>query len=219
MVKFCLVILISLSSWGLSVKESLEKVVASPEFKELLPASDLVLDLRYGTTNNFVGQNMYGVFRKAFLHKLAAEKFAKARQFLQARKPGYKFVIFDALRPRSVQRILWSKVVNTPQQGYVGNPDKGSMHNFGMALDLSIQDEKGRELDMGTPFDSFSDLAQPKLEEQKLKAGELTKAQIENRHLLREVMTGAGFLQLPHEWWHYDALPGDEVRAHYKIVE
>lgn len=219
MIKLSLVFLISFSTWGLSVKESLKKVMASADFVEIVPGPNMVLDLRYASTDNFVGKDMYGDFRKAFLHKLAAAKLEKARAHLQQLKPGYKILVFDALRPRSVQRILWSKVVNTPQQGFVGNPDKGSMHNFGMAIDLSLQDAKGVELDMGTPFDDFTDLAQPKLEEKNLAAGLLTPAQLENRKLLRKIMVEAGFIQLPHEWWHYDALPGDEVRAHYTIVE
>ena len=219
MIKFAVIFLISISSWGLSVKESLKKVMASPDFVEISAGPEIVLDLRYGTTNNFVGRDMYGEFKKAFLHKDAAAKFKQAQAKLQQLKPGYKILIFDALRPRSVQRILWSKVVNTPQQGFVGNPDKGSMHNFGMAIDLSLTDAKGKELDMGTPFDDFTDLAQPKMEEKNLAEGKLTPAQLENRKLLRKIMTEAGFIQLPHEWWHYDALPGDEVRAHYMIVE
>lgn len=204
---------------GDRVRESLQQVIASPLYTELKPSKDLVLDLRYASQNNFVGKDMYGVFKQAFLHREAAQKFSKARELLQKKNPGYRFVIFDALRPRSVQRILWDKVKGTDQQGYVGNPDRGSMHNFGMAIDLSIQDEKGKELDMGTPFDDFSDLAQPQLEEKHLKEKLLSPEQIKNRHLLREVMTQAGFIQLPHEWWHYDALPGDQVRANYPIVE
>jgi D-alanyl-D-alanine dipeptidase len=219
MTKLTLLLLLSLSSWGLSVKESLQKVMASPDFVEISAGPLVALDLRYGTTNNFVGKDLYGEFKKAFLHKFAAAKLKQAEAQLQRLKPGYKILIFDVLRPRSVQRILWSKVVNTPQQGFVGNPDKGSMHNFGMAIDLSLMDASGKELDMGTPFDDFTDLAQPKMEEKNLAAGLLTNAQLENRKLLRKIMTDAGFIQLPHEWWHYDALPGDEVRAHYAIVE
>ena len=101
----------------------------------------------------------------------------------------------------------------------MANPKGGSIHNFGFALDLSILDEYGKELDMGTPFDDFTPLAEPRLEQKFLKEGKLTELQIKNRRLLRNVMEQSGFITLPVEWWHFDALPAAEVRLHYQIVE
>ncbi len=181
---------------------------------------DLIqLDIRYATTNNFVGKNLYGDFRSCYLHQVAAEKFKSAVAGLKKMKPGYRFLVFDCLRPRRIQRILWAAVAGTPQQPYVANPDRGSVHNFGFAIDLSLVDEKGRELDMGTPFDSFLPLAEPRKEAGYLKSGELTMQQLKNRQLLRTVMEQAGFHQLPNEWWHFDALSARYVRAHYAILE
>jgi len=88
-----------------------------------------------------------------------------------------------------------------------------------MAVDLTIVDATGAELDMGTPFDDFRPVAQPMLEQEYLESGDLSEAQLANRRLLRRVMEKAGFQQLPIEWWHYDALPKDQVTAHYAIVE
>jgi len=179
----------------------------------------LRLDLRYSTQNNFMKENLYQGFKQAFLHRDAYEKFSRAGKLLQEQKAGYRFLLFDALRPRSVQRKMFQFVASTPMKDYVADPELGSMHNFGMAIDLSLLNERGQPLDMGTDFDDFSQKAQPQLEEQLLQAGELSAEQIANRRFLRQIMEQAGFLQLPHEWWHYNALPAEKVRGIYKIVE
>ena len=202
-----------------SVSDSMRFVAASPEFVEIGVADGVAVDLRYATANNFTGQDLYGEFDSAFLHEVAAAKLVAAVARLGLIHPEYRLVIFDALRPRSVQRILWQKVVGTGQQKYVANPKGGSIHNFGFAVDISILDETGRELDMGTPFDDFTRLSQPRLEEKFLKEGRLSETQIANRRLLRRVMEEAGFIQLAVEWWHYDALPKAEVKANYRIME
>lgn len=194
-------------------------IIASGQYAELTEAQGLKIDLKYATADNFVGRNVYGDFNRAFLHKVAFEKFQKARELLRQKQPRYQFIIFDALRPRSVQWLLWNVVKGTPQQIYIADPERGSMHNYGMAIDLSILDEQGQEIDMGTPFDHFSPLAQPQLEDQFRQSGELAEKQLQNRLLLRGVMEGAGFLQLPTEWWHYNAAPVEEVRSHFQILE
>ncbi len=203
--------------WRLGV--AVEQPILSKEFVELTPGPTLAIELKYASEDNFVGQNMYGSFKKAYLHEVAYKKFEAAIRNLKAFEPQFKFIIYDALRPRSVQYVLWNNVKGTEQEQYVANPEGGSVHNYGMALDLSVLDETGTPLDMGTAFDSFTPLAQPKLEEQFLKDGTLTKTQLQNRFILRGAMVRAGFIQLPHEWWHFDALPKAEVKAHYKIVE
>ena len=179
----------------------------------------MIIDLRYASTNNFVGQDMYGPFKRLFLHKRAADKLKAAIALLKHEHPGYKFVIYDGLRPRSVQYVLWQHVEGTPREKYVADPKKGSLHNYGLAVDLSVQDDKGRELDMGTGFDSFTPLAETQLEKDKLASGELTAAQLENRTILRRPMEEAGFKVLPEEWWHFDALPAELVRKQFTIVE
>ena len=189
------------------------------EFVNLESIKHIVIDLRYAGSNNFMGENLYGDFKKAYLHPLAAEKLKTAANLLQKKKPGWKLLIFDALRPLAVQRKLFSRVKGTNKEAYVANPEYGSVHNFGFAVDIGLLDEKGQEVDMGTPFDDFTQLAQPALEEQFLKSGKLTEIQVKNRKLLRNAMEEAGFIQLPLEWWHFDALPGNEVRKKYNIVK
>lgn len=199
--------------------DSLNFVLRSPDFTELVSGLRFSIDLRYASANNFVGRDMYGVFNRAFLHQRAAEQLDHAWTQLQKESPGARFLIFDALRPRSIQRVLWAEVVGTANQSYIANPDQGSLHNFGFAVDLSVLDERGRELDMGAGFDDFRPIAQPKHEAEFLAQGLLTRAQHENRLLLRRAMEAAGFAQLPHEWWHFDALPRTQVREGFTIVE
>ncbi len=199
--------------------ETIQKIIDSGEFVELHPAKDLIVDLKYASTDNFVGRNLYEDFNRAFLHKDAFQKFSLARNKLQSLRPGYSFIVFDVLRPRSVQWLLWNVVVNTPQEIYIANPERGSMHNYGLALDLSIVDDKGQELDMGTAFDSFQELAQPQKQDEFISLKQLSEKQIENRKLLCEVMDAGSFIQLPTEWWHFDAYPREHVRANYQIIE
>ncbi len=203
----------------ISPADSLKNLEKDKHYVDLSAFSHVRIDLRYATPANFMGFNLYGPFNKAFLHQDAAGKFRRAVEILQREKPGWSFVVFDALRPHSVQWIMWNKVKDTPQRKYVANAEIGSPHNYGMALDLSLLNAKGKVLDMGTGFDSFTELSEPRLEEKFLKEGKLTKKQLENRLILRKVMTEAGFLQLSHEWWHYNALPEPEIRKKYKIVE
>ncbi len=203
-----------------SVLKSLCYLLDSPDFVEIQADQGLIIDLRYGSANNFVGRDMYGPnFQRAFLHKIAAEMLFHALHRLRSTHPEYGFIIFDALRPRSIQRILWGHVQGTPGEKYIANPDAGSLHNYGFAVDLSIIDPCGKELDMGAGFDDFRPIAQPQLEHEFHAQGLLSAAHLSNRQLLRAVMQDAGFRQLPHEWWHFDARTKSEVQAQFQIVE
>lgn len=185
-----------------------------------ISASELVrIDLRYGTTNNFVGRNVYGDFNRAFLHPVAATKLQTVLNILRQENPTLCLVILDALRPRWAQKILWDKVKGTSGEPYVANPTTGSVHNFGLALDVTLAEQRGGELDMGTAFDDFTPLAQPALEEQFLREGKLSSDHIVRRQILRQTMVRAGFLPIAYEWWHFDALARKEIRSQYKIVE
>ena len=207
------------SIYSSSVENSLKILEKDSNYADLSKTEGLKYDLRYASSNNFLNKNMYGNFNRPFLHKIAAEKLNKAVQLLKEKNHDLNLLIFDALRPRSVQRILWESVKGTSKQKYVANPDRGSIHNYGFAVDLTIVDKNGKELDMGTEFDDFTPLAQPRLEKKFLKEKKLTQKQIDNRMLLRNAMTQAGFIQLQIEWWHFDALPAKIVRSKYKIIE
>jgi len=197
----------------------LETIGTNSSFVNLNSIEGVKIDLRYATTQNFMSRNVYGDFRTAFLHRDAASMLARAAQSLRRDHLGFSLLIFDALRPRSAQRILWDYVKGTDQERYVANPDRGSVHNYGCAVDLTVMNREGKELDMGTGFDVFLPLSQPQLEAQFLASGELKAEHHQNRLILRSAMVEAGFRQLSHEWWHYDAFSGDEVRKRYQIVE
>jgi D-alanyl-D-alanine dipeptidase len=183
--------------------------------------STLIVDLRYSTPDNFTGMDVYGPFSEAMMQPEPAEMLARANQYLRDKNPGYTLYIYDAVRPRSVQQILWD-TLDLPDEekpGYVADPREGSIHNFGAAVDLTIAGADGQPLDMGTDFDYFGELAYPTLEEEMLQQGRLSEEQVANRRLLRDVMTRAGFTTIDTEWWHFNAMSRQEAASRYGIVE
>jgi D-alanyl-D-alanine dipeptidase len=179
----------------------------------------LQVDLRYSSTNNFLGEDVYGDLKKCYLHKAVAVKLKNAQKYLRMKYPDYSLIIFDGVRPRRIQYKMWNLVKGTDKQKFVADPKTGSIHNYGCAVDLSIVDGKGNELDMGTPFDYFGDLTQPRHEKKFLKEGKLTLPQVKNRKLLREIMEKAGFKGILSEWWHFNGFPKKYVKEHYKMIE
>ncbi len=190
-----------------------------PGFVDVTEVAGIIPDIRYASTRNFVGRNIYGGFNRLLLHEIAAENLMKALGALRRLQPELHLLVFDAFRPNRVQRIFWNMVRGTPQQRFVADPAIVSVHSFGFAVDLSLMDRDGSALDMGTGFDDFTPLAEPRLEQDFLASGALSSAQIGHRHLLRNIMEGAGFIALPIEWWHFDALPADEVRRRFELTE
>lgn len=187
------------------------------DIQELDPT--IRVELKYASPDNFMGQNVYGGQTKAYLQEDAAIMLAKASQHLRIRHPNLSLLVVDALRPRQVQRRMWDLVKGTPRQNYVARPGRGSMHNHGCAVDITLVDQNGNRLDMGTPMDHFGPLAQPRLEQMYLRKGLLTTEQVANRRVLRETMVWAGFRPLPIEWWHFDAFRKDVVRETYHLYE
>jgi D-alanyl-D-alanine dipeptidase len=159
------------------------------------------LDLRYATPFNFVKEKMYNCGR-CFLRKEVASQIARIHKELQEEGLGLK--MFDCYRPRPIQWKLWEKV---PDPRYVADPRKGSMHNRGSAVDLTLVDEKGNELDMGTAFDFFGPEAYHNY------TGHPT-AILENRKKLKGIMEKHGFRPTSTEWWHYSYR-----RKSYKLAD
>jgi D-alanyl-D-alanine dipeptidase len=152
------------------------------------------LDIRYATANNFVGRAVYPEAR-AFLQKPAAQAVVKVNKEL--RKHGLGLLIFDGYRPWSITKLFWD-VVPEDKRKFVADPTKGSKHNRGCAVDLSIFDLKtGKEIPMPSSFDEFSERASPDY------AGG-TDEERSNRDKLRHLMEAAGFTVNPNEWWHFD---------------
>jgi D-alanyl-D-alanine dipeptidase len=195
-----------------------EDIAGCAQFRHLSSIAGIAVDLRYAGPNNFVGRDLYSPFDCAWLHVEAAAALEAAVAWLAARAPGHTLLVLDALRPQRVQQQLWDALDGTGLQMYLANPARGSIHSYGMALDVTILDPQGRELDMGTGFDDMTDVSHPALEQGFLAAGTLSEQQIENRRLLRGAMFGAGFLGINTEWWHFDCGERERVRTTFQRV-
>jgi D-alanyl-D-alanine dipeptidase len=196
-----------------------EDIASNPAFRPLSSIQDIAVDLRYASVNNFVGRDMYGSLDCSWLHHLAAVGLERAVALLAREAPGHSLLVLDALRPHRVQIQLWDHLEGTDLRQYVADPARGSIHSFGMALDATLVDAQGRELDMGSGFDEMIELSHPMLEDQHLATGKLTRAQQRNRELLRLVLHGGGFRGIDNEWWHFEMLDRQHVRKTFTRVE
>ncbi len=168
---------------------------------------------------NFFRENFYDGLQTAYLREMVAVKLARAQTHLKSQRPDLSLQILDAARPRSVSRKMYAKMKGTPFEHYVANPDKGSMHNYGIAVDITIVNRSGKELDMGfSPFRKSTPVLY--WQAAKMNLGfKLTAEQKRNRRLLADTMKKAGFLPLSHEWWHFNGLPKAEARRRFAIIE
>jgi D-alanyl-D-alanine dipeptidase len=188
-----------------------ELIAGHPDFRALSSISGIAVDLRYATDDNFVGRNLYGSLDCAWLHSEAAAAVERTVEWLGANYPGLRLAVLDALRPHRVQIELWDFLEGTELRQYLADPAKGSIHSFGMAVDVTLLDAQGAELDMGTPFDALSILSHPQHEAEHLQQGLLTELQLANRHVLYRAMQHGGFVGIASEWWHFDC--GDRLRV------
>jgi zinc D-Ala-D-Ala dipeptidase len=171
-----------------------ERLAAAEADKRLVDLASLgiPLDIRYATPDNFMKKTLYPV-AKAYLRAPAARALTNAQRELAARGLGIK--VFDAYRPYRVTEAMWEPIRNPD---YVADPAKGSRHNRGAAVDLTLIDLRtGAEVPMPTGYDDFTERAGHAF-------NDLPSDALANRALLREVMSRHGFEPLPSEWWHYD---------------
>ncbi|TKD59136.1 M15 family metallopeptidase [Flavobacterium sp. ASW18X] len=167
-------------------------------------SGDFAYDLRYATTNNFLKAKVYDC-AECYTRVKTAKALLKANAELL--KKGYKIKFFDCYRPNSVQYKMW-EIVPNPQ--YVANPVKGSIHNKGGAVDITLVTVDGEELDMGTDFDYFGKRAY----HDNLNLPDTILA---NRKLLKETMEKYGFWSIRTEWWHYNLSAGSRAKiANFK---
>ncbi|MFH0803072.1 MAG: M15 family metallopeptidase [bacterium] len=151
----------------------------------------ILVAIPYATPNNFTHRKLYSA-NLALLRRPVAEALARVQRNLKKEHLGLK--IWDAYRPLSVQKYMWTLL---PDPRYVADPKKGSKHNRGAAVDVTLVDAGGRELEMPTGFDDFT----PRAGRNDMKA---PKEAIHNRKLLEEAMKAEGFIPFPSEWWHFD---------------
>ncbi len=162
---------------------------------ELKVEDGYVIDIKYATKDNFVKEVIYSCGRM-FLRPEVAIALSKVNAELLLK--GYKLKLFDGYRPRPAQQKLWDKV---PDRNYVAPPSEGSMHNRGVAIDLTLADLLKKEIDMGTPYDFFGPRAHRDFQE-------LPEHILKHRKLLRKVMESHGFQSIRTEWWHYSYTKG-----------
>jgi zinc D-Ala-D-Ala dipeptidase len=189
-----------------------EDIAASPGFRHLHTLAGVSHDLRYASSNNFAGRRLYGRLDCAWLRTEAASGLEAAARWLQHTRPGWRLLVLDALRPQRVQEAIWVDVAGTPMQEYFANPERGSIHSYGMAVDVTLLAPDGSEADMGSGFDEMTERSHPALHERLLAQGVLTPAQVGQRACLAAAMAAGGFAGIPHEWWHFDHGDRDRVR-------
>lgn len=158
-------------------------------------SQDFAYDMKYATTDNFLKAKVYDC-AKCFLRLKTVKALIEANKAFV--RKGYKIKVFDCYRPLDIQRKMW-EIVSNPE--YVANPAKGSIHNRGGAVDITLVDCKGKELDMGTPFDFFG-------KEASHNYTDISQEIKENRVLLKKIMTEANFNSFDSEWWHYNLKSG-----------
>ncbi|PIF63164.1 M15 family metallopeptidase [Flavobacterium sp. 11] len=158
-------------------------------------SQDFVYDMKYATPDNFLKAKVYDC-AECFLRLKTVNALVEAnKKFMEK---GYKIKIFDCYRPLDIQKKMW-KIVSNPE--YVANPTKGSIHNRGGAVDITLVDSKGKELDMGTSFDFFGVEASHNYQN-------LSTAVKQNRILLKTTIVNSGFNSFDSEWWHYNLKSG-----------
>jgi len=189
-----------------------EDVAAHPAFRRLDTVAGIAFDLRYAGANNFDGRVLYDGIDCAWLRAEAAAGLEAAAAWLARAHPGHRLLVLDALRPQRVQEAIWRDVAGTPAAHYFAEPTRGSIHSFGMAVDVTLTDAAGRELDMGSGFDAMTLASHPSLESEQLAAGAITRAHIAAREMLRGAMAAGGFHGITTEWWHFDHGDRDRVR-------
>ena len=188
---FCFV-----SIWGFSqnrtVEDNKNQVVEDSTFVSLKKYSpDFVFDMKYATSDNFLKSKVYECDECYLRYKTVKNLIEANKSFL---KKGYRIKFFDCYRPLDVQKKMWSIV---PDANYVANPSRGSIHNRGGAVDITLVDKKGNELDMGTAFDFFGP-------ESSHNYTKLSKEVLKNRKLLKKIMLKHHFESFDSEWWHYN---------------
>lgn len=155
------------------------------------PEYDVEMSLLYATADNFTGEPVYRADAQCYLHEKAAEKLQEVIRLAAA--IGLRVKIFDAYRPTEAQWKLWN---HTPDPDFLADPNRGSPHSRGVAIDLNLIDAQGRELDMGTAFDAFTPLSHHG-------RTDISEEAQRNRLLLMGIMTTTGWDFYRNEWWHY----------------
>lgn len=177
------------------------------------------ISLMYTRADNFTGKVLYKDLTEAYLHPITMEALRKADERLRALRPDLRLMVMDATRPMSVQQVMWDAVKNTDKRIYVSNPKNGGgLHNYGLAVDVTLCRLNGDTLAMGVEIDNMTSLSHTDKEDELLKQGKISKEAYDNRRLLREVMQHGGFKPLRTEWWHFNIRTRAQAKKYFKVV-
>lgn len=150
----------------------------------------LIIDLKYAKSDNFLKTKLYPVEKCVLQQKVAVSLAESNKEF---HKLGYCLKVWDAYRPLSVQKMMW-KVM--PNDDFIADPSHGSVHNRGAAVDVTLTDKNGNDIEMPSSFDDFTEKAY-------INFTGATKEAIKHREFLAEIMVKHGFTRLDSEWWHF----------------
>ena len=218
---FIAMMLIVPSVWGQKksdIEKQLEKI-GLQNVTEEIPGIEVYMV--YATPYNFMGRVLYEDLDEAYLVPEAMEKLRKANELLRKKRMDLHLVVYDAARPRSIQEQMWKVVENTELEDFVANPYKrgGGPHNYGVAVDVTLVDCTGHPIPMGSEYDYFGERSRVDLEAELFEKGEINRRELLNRRLLREIMTEAGWLVEPSEWWHFNAMPIAEASKKLPVIK
>lgn len=175
-----------------TIHSQTDEMIADSSFVNLKDYStDFVYDMKYATSDNFLKAKVYDC-SECLLRFKTVKALVKANEKFM--KKGYRIKIYDCYRPLDIQKKMWQII---PNPEYVANPAKGSIHNRGGAVDVTLVDSTGAELDMGTSFDFFGPEASHFYEN-------LPDEVKQNRLLLKKIMRKSNFISFDSEWWHYN---------------
>lgn len=237
---FATILLSLLSTTFVSAQESsIDELMKSYNMVDITTLdSSILVELKYSTTDNFVGVDMYGDLERAYLEREFAQKVVLAQSILKREHPNLTLLIYDAARPISAQRAMRRCVEGSVLESFVADGTRGGRHNYGVAVDLTIATEDGTPLDMGAEFDEFSEASSvketPDTSDKSSRTidvyrsyitelanrGIITYEAARNRILLVKVMCEAGLYPYRKEWWHYeDIMPMSSVRSKYRLLD
>lgn len=237
--KFFIAAIVATLSFSAVDAQNFDTLMSSYGLVDIKSIDDEILvELKYSSTDNFVGEDMYGNLECAYFESSFADRVVKAQQILKRRYPNYTLLIYDAARPISVQRHMRKVVEGTQFEGFVADGTKGGRHNYGVAVDLTIAHLDGSPLDMGAGFDDFSEAASvkgtPDTDDPTTRSIEVYRDYVlglaergvislevaNNRILLIEVMLEAGLYPYRREWWHFEEIISiKETRDKYKLLD
>ena len=216
----CSLFAVQLSQSSTTKRSATAQQLARQGYQEIGQCDPTIhVSLMYARPDNFCGVVLYHDLREAFLHPEAMRGLQKAQAYLKQLRPDLSLKVYDAARPMHIQQRMWDEVKHTSKAIYVSNPAHGGgMHNYGMAVDITLCTLKGDTLDMGTKIDYMGKAAHIDNEAALVSTHIISPEARRNRQLLRQVMRYGGFMPLRTEWWHFNKCSRAVATKYYKVI-